>query len=206
MNEGDSSSAAGSDSSDKPEIRKGSVFETEGGGIYAVLAVRGGKAYYRLNGKVEVAPVEEFQQLLVSQGAKPLRDDHPTPEEISKIQNLDRIYRDLGPDGRYYVVSRWDREEGLQPTDERLNYRDHAPLRRRQRRIWTAFAVVAALLLWWWHDRYVLDYQRGQAARYVLNLMKERSQKENPELKNAITQAEREYTDYLESLREEREY
>jgi hypothetical protein len=130
------------------------------------------------------------------------KSDEVSAEDLAEFERLEALYRRLSEGDRYYVVSRWDGEQGLEPTHERINRRNHAPYRQRSRRFWTAIAVIPTLLVLNWIGGLIRADNQRQADSFVLDSLRERSAV-NPALKSEIAAGERDYQEYLENLRSE---
>lgn len=123
-------------------------------------------------------------------------------EDIAEFERLESLYEKLSETDRYYIVSRWDEQQHLEPTHQRVNYRNLAPLRARRRQFWSIVALVLAAFFVLWIGRLIeADHQR-QEESFVLDLLRERSQRD-PALKSAVEAADREYQELIESQRPE---
>lgn len=68
--------------------------------------------------------------------------------------------------------------------------------------MWAILALIPAALFWWWLSNLIeRDSQRNEDS-YVLDSLRAHS-KDNPALKSAIYQADREYQELIESERPE---
>lgn len=123
-------------------------------------------------------------------------------EDSAEFERLDRLYRGLSKGDRLYIVSRWDDEQGLEPTYKRQNFRDEASLRAKRRRLWMMVGLIpGALVLLWIGQLISADTQRHEDS-FVLDELRERSSSD-PGLKSAIDEADRAYREWIESQRPE---
>jgi hypothetical protein len=63
-------------------------------------------------------------------------------------------------------------------------------------------ALIPAILFWWWLSGLIQRDSKRNADSNVLDILRDHS-KENPGLKSAIDQADKEYQEYIESQRPE---
>jgi len=126
--------------------------------------------------------------------------DSPDSGDVADCMRLHAMYSRLSEEERQYIVDRWDEEQDLEPARKRLDYRARAPERKRHRRLLAIVALVPLFFaLRWWFGLQD-EYARGERLAFVLDYLEEHV-KEVPGLQAAISQAEREYENYLESQR-----
>lgn len=128
----------------------------------------------------------------------------PTPEEIADASRMGGIYNRLSSKDLFYIVSRWDEEQGLEPTFERLNYRDGSGYRRKRRRTLIAAAVVPVLFAVWWIGNLSQTNNDRAFDSYVLDYIREHY-KGDMAVQAAIQAAERDYQEYLDQLKADRD-
>jgi hypothetical protein len=141
--------------------------------------------------------------------SQPNRPAHEEAERAIEAMNadaerLDGLYSKLSEGDRYYIVSRWDEEHGLIPTYKRQNYKNDVASRARQRKVWIVVACVPAFFVVQWISGMMHRDNVRDENSFVLDSLRTHSQTNQP-LKSAIEQADRDYHDYLESIRPEPE-
>ncbi len=125
--------------------------------------------------------------------------DEPSRKDIA-FDRLESLYRGLSEEERYYVVSRWDIEQRLQPTHERLIYRNATPYRTRRRKFWGIAALIPVLLVCNWVGGLMRADRHRQEDSFVLDHLKKQS-KNNLALKSAIEEANGAYQGMIEISR-----
>ena len=123
-------------------------------------------------------------------------------EDIAECRRLDALHRSLSKSDRLYIVERWDDEQGLESPHKRLEHKRAAPVRLRQRRTWAILALIPAILFWWWLSGLIQRDSKRNTDSNVLEILRDHS-KDNPGLKSAIEQADKEDQEYIESQRPE---
>jgi len=121
-------------------------------------------------------------------------------EEMAEFQRLSCLYSGLSDSERYYVVSRWDDEQGLEPTYKRQNFRDASRFRARRRRLWMIVALIPGTLVLIWIGQVISASTQRNEDSFVLDQLRERSNAD-PVLKSAIEDADRAYQEWIESQR-----
>ena len=123
--------------------------------------------------------------------------DEPSHKDIAALDRLESLYRGLSEEERYYVVSRWDTEQRLQPTHERLNYRNAAPYRGRRTKFWGIAALIPVLLVCNWVAGLMRADRHRQEESFVLDYLRKQS-KNNLTLKSSIEEADGAYQGMIE--------
>jgi hypothetical protein len=216
------------DAEDQVSVLPGDTFERPQGGHYRVTDTKNNRIQYHLilpDGTVKPpvwVPISVFQRgagrrpiVEPPTAAKPAEQpDRPaersekrteefSAEEIAEFQRLDQLYRRLPKGDRWYIVDRWDQEQGLESPNERLNYRRDTPRRLRRRNFWYIAALIAgALFAVWLGNLMDRDHKRRSEDSYLLDSLREHA-KNNQALKSAIDEVDREYQELIES-RDER--
>ena len=122
--------------------------------------------------------------------------DQPSRKDMA-FDRLENLYRGLSEEERYYVVSRWDTEQRLQPTHERLKYRNAAPYRTRRRIFWGIAALIPVFLVCTWVVGLMRTDRHRQEDWFVLDHLRKQS-KNNPALNSAIEEADGAYRGMIE--------
>lgn len=113
-------------------------------------------------------------------------------EEIAECERLDRLYGELSERDRLFIVSRYDDEQGLEPTYKRKNFRDEAPLRARRRRFWMIVGLIPGISLLLWIGKLIRADSQHREDSFVLKELRERSNRD-PGLKSVIDEADQEW-------------
>jgi len=146
--------------------------------------------------------VAQYQPSLATNTEPRAAIEEFSPEDLAEFRRLEAMYRSLSQGDRYYIVSRWDDEQGLEPTYKRENYRNEVPRRVRRRNFWTVVALIPASAFILWIGRLVQADRERYEDSFVLDSLRERSTN-IPALKSAIDEADREYRELIESQRPE---
>lgn len=126
--------------------------------------------------------------------------DDPSPEEIAEFSRLEKLYRGISEDDRFYIVDRWDREQELESPHRRLRYKRNAPHRKLKRNILTVLAWISVLMLLWWVSNRIQKNEEVDHASFVLEKLKEQSTG-NTVVKSALDTAEAQYDEWQEEKR-----
>src|SRR6266566_445748 len=111
-----------------------------------------------------------------------------TDEDVANLDRLEVMYRGLSENDRYYIVSRWDKEQGLEDTFKRQQAKHEAPERASRRKRWIIIAIIPALFILNWIGGLVRAERHRNADSFVLDQLREHS-KNNDALKTAIADA-----------------